>query len=71
MGVAVGYQVQVEHVALYPNVGDVGMPHVVGILGHKPDRQVGILEVHMVGVRSVPRLLLWQHEVMATQQIQE
>lgn len=71
VGVAVGHQVQVEHIVLYPYIGNVGIPDVVGIQGGEADCQVGILEVHVVGVRRMPRLLLRQHQLVTTQQIQE
>ena len=71
MGIAVSYQVQVEHVALCPDVGDVSIPYMVGIPGRKTGCQVGVLEVHVAGVRRVPRLLLRQHEMTASQKVQE
>ena len=58
VGVAVGHQVQVEHVILNPYIGDVGIPDMVGIQGCETNCQVGILEIYVVGVRCVPRLLL-------------
>ena len=44
----VGEQVQVKHVALYPDVGDVGHPYMVHMPHFQALHQVGVLAVDVV-----------------------
>lgn len=55
MGEGIGEQVQVQHVTLYPDIGDVGCPDIVHVPHLQPFHQVGVFAVDMVGVCHVYR----------------
>ena len=71
MRVSISNKMQVKHIVFYPDVSDVGIPNMIGVLGHKSQSQVWILEIKMIGVRRVSRFLLWQHQMAPPKKFQE
>lgn len=71
VGECVGDQMQVQHVALYPHVGDVGHPDVVDVLNLQSLHQIGVLAVDVVGIGRVYRLVAGQPVVLRRVEFQE
>ena len=62
MGVCVGDQVQIQNVPLYPYVCDVGRPYMVDVQCGDARNQVGVLPVHVVGIRRMDPFGTFQFE---------